>query len=77
MDQKAFGSIRVPGTGLPDSSAVKNNSPAMQETQEPWVGSLGQKDPLEEEITTHSSILTWKILWTEEPGGVAKSNRIG
>ena len=38
----------------------------MQETQA-W--SLGQEDPLEKEVTTHSSILTWKIPWTEEPGG--------
>ena len=37
----------------------------MQETQ---VQSLGQKDPLEKEIATHSSILAWKIPWTEEPG---------
>ena len=43
------------------------NSPAMQETQEMWVQSLGQEDPLEEEMATHSSILTWKIPWTEEP----------
>ena len=42
------------------------NPPAMQET---WVQSLGQKDLLEEEIATHSSILAWKIPWTEEPGG--------
>ena len=41
----------------------------MQETQEIWVQSLGQEDPLEEEMTTHSSILAWKIPWTEEPGG--------
>ena len=40
----------------------------MQETQDTWVGSLGQEDPLEEEMATHSSILAWKILWTEEPG---------
>ena len=39
----------------------------MQETQ---VQSLGQEDPLEEEMATHSSILTWEILWTEEPGGL-------
>ena len=42
------------------------------------VGSLGQEDPLEEEMAPHSSILAWKIPWTEEPGrlqslGVAKS----
>ena len=41
------------------------NLPAMQKTQ---VGSLGREDPLEEEMATHSSILAWKIPWTEEPG---------
>ena len=35
-----------------------------------WVQSLGQKDPLEEEMATHSSILAWRISWTEEPGGL-------
>ena len=40
----------------------------MQETQESHVRSLGQEDPLEEEMATHSSILAWKIPWTEEPG---------
>jgi len=49
---------------FPGGSVVKN-LPAMQET---WVQSLGQEDPLEKEMATHSSILTWKILWTEEPG---------
>ena len=44
---------------------VKNLS-AMQETQ---VRSLGWEDPLEEGTATHSSILAWRILWTEEPGG--------
>ena len=44
------------------------NPPAVQETQETQVGSLGQEDPLEEEMATHSSILAWKIQWTEEPG---------
>ena len=34
-----------------------------------WVGSLGQEDPLEEGRATHSSILAWRIPWTEEPGG--------
>ena len=38
--------------------------PAMRET---WVRSLGQEDPLEKEMAPHSSILTWKIPWTEEP----------
>ena len=42
----------------------------MQETQEKHVPSLGREDPLEEEMTTHSGILAWKIPWTEEPGGL-------
>ena len=46
------------------------NLPAVQETQETRVWSLGQKDPLEKEMITHSSILAWKALWTEEPGGL-------
>ena len=43
------------------------NPPAMWET---WVQSLGWEDPLEEEMATHSSILAWRIFWTEEPGGL-------
>ena len=42
----------------------------MQEMQEAWVRSLGWEDPLEWEMATHSSILAWKIPWTEEPGGL-------
>ena len=42
----------------------------MQETQQIQVQSLGQEDPLDEEMATHSSILAWKIPWTEEPGGL-------
>ena len=44
------------------------NPPAVQETQKTQVGSLGQEDPREEEMATHSSVLAWKIQWTEEPG---------
>ena len=43
------------------------NPPAMQETQ---VQSLDWEDPLEKAIATHSSILAWRLLWTEEPGGL-------
>ena len=50
--------------GFPGGTDVKN-PPAMQET---WVRSLGWEDPLEEGMVTHSSILAWRILWTEEPG---------
>ena len=39
----------------------------MQEMQEMWIQSLGGEDPLEKEMATHSSILAWKIAWTEEP----------
>ena len=43
----------------------------MQETQEMfWVQSLGQEDPLEEAMATHSNILAWKIPWTEQPDGL-------
>ena len=52
------------------------NLPAMQET---WVQSLGWEDPLEEGMAAHSSILAWKIPWTEEPGGLQsmESQRVG
>ena len=43
---------------------MMKNLPAMQEN---WVQSLGQEDPLEKEMATHSSILAWRIPWTEEP----------
>ena len=54
---------------------VKNLS-AMQET---WVQSLGQEDPLEKGMATHSSILAWSIPWTEEPGRLQSigSQRVG
>ena len=51
---------------IPGGSMVKN-PPAKQET---WARSLDQEDPLEKEITTHSSILAREILWTEELGGL-------
>ena len=52
------------------------NLPAMQETP---VQSLDWEDPLEKEMATHSSILAWKISWTEEPGGLQSigSQRVG
>ena len=43
------------------------NLPAIRET---WVLSLGEEDPLEKGMATHSSILAWRIPWTEEPGGL-------
>ena len=60
--------------GFPGDSVVKN-LPASSGDQETWVQSLGWKDPLEEEMATHSSILAWKIPWTEEPGGLQSQGR--
>ena len=70
------GSGRSPGEGIGyplqyswaslEAQMVKN-PPAMQET---WVRSLAWADPLEEGMATHSSILAWRISWTEEPGGL-------
>ena len=61
--------------GFPGGSVVKNPS-VKQETR---VLSLGREDPLEEEMATHFSILTWRIPWTEEPGGPQSigSQRVG
>ena len=57
------------------SQTVKS-LPAVQET---WVQSLGPEDPLEKGVATHSSILAWRIPWTEEPGGTQSlgSQRLG
>ena len=52
--------------GFTGGSAVKN----LHAVQETWVQSLGQEDPLEQEMATHPSILAWRIPWTEEPGGL-------
>ena len=64
--------------GLPCGSSVKT-LPAILETQETQVQSLGQEDPLEEGMATHSTILAWEIPWTEEPSGLQsiKSQRVG
>ena len=53
--------------GFPGGSVGKESSPAMQET---GVQSLGQEDPLEKRMATHSSILAWRIPWAVEPGGL-------
>ena len=50
-----------------NSATYVNHLPAMQETR---VQFLGQEDPLEKEMATYSSILAWRIPWTEEPGGL-------
>ena len=55
------------------SGSEVKHSPAMKET---WVQFLGQEDPLEKEMATHSSILSWIISWTEEPGGSIGLKRV-
>ena len=73
-EQRCSRSWALSGLSLRCSSAVSfamaqwvKKPPAMQETQEMWIWSLGWEDPLEEEMATNSSILAWKIPWTEEP----------
>ena len=55
------------GWGASPVAQMVKNLPAMQEA---WVRSLGWEDPLEKEMATHSSILAWRIPWTEGPGGL-------
>ena len=63
-----FNCCNIPNTrNFPGGSSVKN-LPAMQETEEVLVWSLGWEDPLEKGMVTLSSLLVWKIPWTEEPG---------
>ena len=64
--QQEFDSSWAPKWASLEAQTLKN-LPAMQET---WVQSLGQEDPLEEEMATHSCILAWRIPWTEESGGL-------
>ena len=61
------------------SGSVVNNLPAMQKLKETQVRSLGQEDPLEKCMATHSSILAWRIPRTEEPVGLQSmgSQRVG
>ena len=61
--------VKIPASTVLGASLVAQmvkNLPAMSEA---WVQSLGLEDPLEKRMATHSSILAWKIPWTEEPGG--------
>ena len=67
VEEPCYSRVRISASLV--AQQVKN-PPAMQETQETWVRSLGQEDPQGEEMATHSSILAWKIPWTEEHGGL-------
>ena len=72
--QKIQGSDHHHSVNISRASLVAQrvkDPPAMQETRvQSWVQSLGQEDPLEKGMATHSSILAWRIPWTEEPGGL-------
>ena len=57
----------VPFSDFPGGSDGKASVPTVWETH---VRSLGREDPLEKEMATHSSILAWRIQWTEDPGGL-------
>ena len=78
MFQKCHKKIREDSVTIRASLVAQKLKPlpAMWET---WVRSLGQEDPLEKEMATHSSILAWRIPWTEEPGGLQStgSQRVG
>ena len=56
--------------GFPGGASGKRTRRPVQEALETWVRSLGQEDPLEKRMATHSSILAWRIPWTEEPAGL-------
>ena len=64
---------------VPWASLVAQRLKHLPATWETWVQSLGQKDPLEKELATHSSILAWRIPWTGEPGGIESTGwkRVG
>ena len=60
--------LSLPTLPLLPSLLFYKNLPTRQEPQETWVQSLGKEDPLEKGMATHSSILAWRIPWTEDPG---------
>ena len=60
----------APSTGFPGSASATRKHLPKQEIQEMRAGSLGREDPLEEGAATPSSVLAWRIPWTEEPGGL-------
>ena len=57
----------LPGCPVVKVAQMVKNLPAIQKT---WVQTLGREDPLEKRIATHSSIFSWRIPWSDEPGGL-------
>ena len=66
-DRRSYEALNIHKVGASAVAQTVKNLPAMQET---WVRSQGQEDPLEKGITTHSSILVWRISGSEESGGL-------
>ena len=66
--RKKFYQFSTATLGFPGGPEVKSPHPPAE--WKTWVRSLGQEDPLEEEMATHSSALAWKVPWAEEPGGL-------
>ena len=64
--------ISYPSHGLPSGLSWWRTRLHMEETQQAWFWSLGREDPRDKERTAHSSVLAWKILWTEKPGGLVR-----
>ena len=69
LQHHGFKVISSLAPSLLEASLVAQTVKNLLAMQETWVRFLGWEDPLEKEMATHSSILAWKILWTEEPGG--------
>ena len=76
LSKNTFKSTSVAEKGFPSGSVV-NNPWAMQEAQEMWVQSLGQDDPLERGMATHSSILAWEIPWKSHQKSLVDYNPQG
>ena len=72
---KVVKSLHIYGLPRWHNGKKKKNPPAMYETQETWIRSLGREDSLEN-MATHSSILAWEIPWTEEPGRLHGVKRV-
>ena len=68
--EKGLGDHFSPAPGALWASQVAQRVKCLPAIRKTWVQSLRREDPLEKEMTTHSSILAWRIPWTEEPGGL-------
>ena len=70
IDSVPLTDISISSWGFPDGASGKELACQCRRCERWWVRSVGQKDPLEKGMSTHSRILCWRIPWTEEPGGL-------